>query len=90
MNADLDGGYHFIFFSSQTPLCSMAQNVVLETSMGQIVVELYTEHAPKTCQNFSTLASRNYYNGTIFHRIIPDFMIQGQFLQICACNAWLT
>lgn len=32
---------------------------------------------PKTCQNFSTLASRNYYNGTIFHRIIPDFMIQG-------------
>ncbi|KAK4634614.1 Peptidyl-prolyl cis-trans isomerase-like 1 [Fulvia fulva] len=55
----------------------MAQNVLLETSMGAIVVELYTDHAPKTCQNFSTLASRSYYNGTIFHRIIPDFMIQG-------------
>ncbi|KAI7246877.1 Peptidyl-prolyl cis-trans isomerase-like [Hortaea werneckii] len=55
----------------------MAQNVALETSMGAIVVELYTDHAPKTCQNFSTLAARNYYNGTIFHRIIPDFMIQG-------------
>lgn len=55
----------------------MAQNVVLETSMGAITIELYTEHAPKTCQNFSTLASRNYFNGTIFHRIIPNFMIQG-------------
>lgn len=55
----------------------MAQNVLLETSMGSIVVELYNNHAPKTCQNFSTLASRNYYNGTIFHRIISDFMIQG-------------
>lgn len=55
----------------------MAQNVLLETSMGAIVVELYTEHAPKTCQNFSTLAKRGYYNETIFHRIISDFMIQG-------------
>jgi len=55
----------------------MAQTVVLETTMGNIVCELYTDHAPKTCQNFSTLASRNYYNGTIFHRVIPDFMVQG-------------
>ena len=55
----------------------MAQNVVLETSMGAITIELYTSHAPKTCQNFSTLVSRNYYNNTIFHRIIPNFMIQG-------------
>ena len=55
----------------------MAQNVVLETTMGPITVELYTSHAPKTCQNFSTLASRNYFSNTIFHRIIPGFMIQG-------------
>ena len=55
----------------------MAQNVRLETSMGAIVVELYTDHAPKTCNNFATLASRNYYKNTVFHRIIPDFMIQG-------------
>jgi peptidyl-prolyl cis-trans isomerase-like 1 len=55
----------------------MAQHVVLETTMGAVTLELYTGHAPKTCQNFSTLASRNYYNGTIFHRVIPDFMIQG-------------
>jgi len=55
----------------------MAETVVLETSMGNIVCELYSTHAPRTCQNFSTLASRNYYNRTIFHRIIPDFMVQG-------------
>lgn len=46
-------------------------------SKGTITVELYTDHAPKTCNNFSTLAQRNYYNGLIFHRIIPNFMIQG-------------
>lgn len=55
----------------------MAQNVLIETSMGAITVELYTTHAPKTCTNFSTLASRGYFNGTVFHRIIPNFMIQG-------------
>ncbi|KAI0118329.1 cyclophilin type peptidyl-prolyl cis-trans isomerase [Nemania sp. FL0031] len=55
----------------------MATNVALETSMGTITVELYTTHAPQTCKNFSTLASRGYYDGVIFHRIIPSFMIQG-------------
>ncbi|KAK4102897.1 hypothetical protein N658DRAFT_446489 [Parathielavia hyrcaniae] len=55
----------------------MATDVALETTMGTIVVELYVNHVPKTCQNFSTLASRGYYDGTIFHRIIQDFMIQG-------------
>ncbi|KAF7185249.1 Peptidyl-prolyl cis-trans isomerase-like 1 [Pseudocercospora fuligena] len=54
-----------------------SSTVLLETTMGPITLELYTQHAPKTCQNFTTLASRNYYNNTIFHRIIPDFMIQG-------------
>ncbi|KAL2145549.1 hypothetical protein VTI28DRAFT_6941 [Corynascus sepedonium] len=55
----------------------MATDVALETSMGTIVVELYNQHAPRTCQNFSTLASRGYFDNTIFHRIIKDFMIQG-------------
>ncbi|KAK2048356.1 cyclophilin type peptidyl-prolyl cis-trans isomerase/CLD [Colletotrichum somersetense] len=54
----------------------MTTNVVLETSMGTIVLELYTAHAPKTCTNFSTLASRGYYNDTVVHRIIPNFMVQ--------------
>jgi peptidyl-prolyl cis-trans isomerase-like 1 len=44
---------------------------------GAIVVELYNNQAPKTCRNFATLATRGYYDGTIFHRIIADFMIQG-------------
>jgi len=45
--------------------------------MGDIVVELYWKHAPQTCRNFAELARRGFYNGTKFHRIIPDFMIQG-------------
>ncbi|TEB32687.1 hypothetical protein FA13DRAFT_1731181 [Coprinellus micaceus] len=53
------------------------ESVVLETSMGDIQLELYWNHAPKTCKNFLELAKRGYYNGVIFHRIIADFMIQG-------------
>jgi peptidyl-prolyl cis-trans isomerase-like 1 len=45
--------------------------------MGSITLELYTDHAPRTCKNFLTLAERGYYDGCPFHRIIPDFMIQG-------------
>ncbi|XP_033746485.1 peptidyl-prolyl cis-trans isomerase-like 1 isoform X1 [Pecten maximus] len=52
-------------------------NITLETSMGTIILELYWKHAPNTCRNFAELARRGYYNGTKFHRIIEDFMIQG-------------
>ncbi|KAH6618607.1 peptidyl-prolyl cis-trans isomerase [Boeremia exigua] len=55
----------------------MATEVALETTVGLITVELYNDHAPKTCKNFATLAQRNYFNDLIFHRIIPNFMIQG-------------
>ncbi|KAK4058585.1 Peptidyl-prolyl cis-trans isomerase-like 1 [Microbotryomycetes sp. JL221] len=51
--------------------------VVLETSMGPVSFELYHDHAPKTCRNFKELSRKGYYSGTIFHRIIGDFMIQG-------------
>ncbi|KAF1611968.1 UNVERIFIED_CONTAM: Peptidyl-prolyl cis-trans isomerase-like 1, partial [Eudyptes robustus] len=51
--------------------------VRVQSSMGTFVIELYWEHAPKTCQNFAELARRGYYNNTIFHRIISEFMIQG-------------
>jgi len=54
-----------------------SENVVLETSMGDIYLELYWNHTPKTCKNFSELIKKGYYNGTIFHRIIKDFMVQG-------------
>ncbi|ODM91103.1 Peptidyl-prolyl cis-trans isomerase-like 1 [Orchesella cincta] len=51
--------------------------VQFHTTMGDITIELYWDHAPKTCRNFAELARRGYYNETKFHRIIPDFMIQG-------------
>lgn len=54
----------------------MATDVTLDTSMGPITVELYNDHAPRTCKNFATLAERGYYDGIIFHRVIPSFMLQ--------------
>ncbi|KAK8861551.1 peptidyl-prolyl cis-trans isomerase-like 1 [Kwoniella newhampshirensis] len=54
-----------------------ATYVTFDTSVGSFTVELYNAHAPKTTNNFSKLAERGYYNGVIFHRIIPGFMIQG-------------
>ncbi|CAO3621443.1 unnamed protein product [Cunninghamella blakesleeana] len=53
------------------------KSVLLETSMGPVEIELYWNHAPKTCKNFYELAKRGYYDGVSFHRIISDFMIQG-------------
>lgn len=50
---------------------------VLETSKGTIKFELLEEDAPKTTENFRLLAEKNYYDGVIFHRVIPNFMIQG-------------
>jgi peptidyl-prolyl cis-trans isomerase B (cyclophilin B) len=49
----------------------------LHTNHGAIVLELYPEDAPKTVDNFVTLATDGFYDGVIFHRVIPDFMIQG-------------
>eukprot|EP00455_Lapot_gusevi_P001477 TRINITY_DN1058_c0_g3_i1.p1 TRINITY_DN1058_c0_g3~~TRINITY_DN1058_c0_g3_i1.p1 ORF type:complete len:180 (-),score=8.51 TRINITY_DN1058_c0_g3_i1:286-825(-) len=51
-------------------------NVILETSMGSITLELYWNEAPRTCLNFRELANRGYYNGCIVHRIVKDFVIQ--------------
>lgn len=50
---------------------------VLKTTDGTMVVEFWPEVAPKTVENFKKLASEGFYNGTLFHRIIKDFMIQG-------------
>lgn len=55
---------------------SSAPQVELQTSIGTVIVELYVKHAPKTCKNFRELARRGYYNNTVCHRIIKDFMIQ--------------
>ena len=57
----------------------MAQNpiVTLETTAGVIKAELYPEVAPNTVNNFLSLVQKGFYDGTIFHRVIPGFMIQG-------------
>ncbi|KAJ4310075.1 Peptidyl-prolyl cis-trans isomerase-like 1 [Fusarium piperis] len=55
----------------------MTTNILMETTMGSFTLELYTSHAPKTCNNFATLVRRGYYDGTVFHRVIPNFMVQG-------------
>jgi cyclophilin family peptidyl-prolyl cis-trans isomerase len=49
----------------------------LHTSEGTIELELYPDDAPKTVENFVTLSRDGFYEGVIFHRVIPDFMIQG-------------
>jgi cyclophilin family peptidyl-prolyl cis-trans isomerase len=51
--------------------------VVISTSLGDITVELYKERAPVSVQNFLRYVSEGFYPGTIFHRVIPGFMIQG-------------
>lgn len=63
--------------SGVPPKTWQPSNVTIETTMGQLVLELYWKHAPNTCRNFAELARRGYYNNTKFHRIIKDFMIQG-------------
>src|ERR1700728_2574804 len=46
------------------------KGVIVETNMGALVLELYWDHAPKTCRNFHELAKKGYYNGVLFHRIV--------------------
>ena len=52
-------------------------NVVMETSHGTVTIELEGDKAPITVQNFLAYVDEGFYDGTIFHRVIPDFMIQG-------------
>jgi len=54
-----------------------APRVVLETSLGRIVVELQPDKAPKTAANFEQYVKDGFYDGTVFHRVISGFMIQG-------------
>ena len=53
------------------------KQVTMRTNKGDIVIKLYTDVAPKACENFISLSARGYYDGLIFHRVIKDFMIQG-------------
>ena len=53
------------------------KKAVMETSRGTIELELYADEAPNTVANFEKLANSGFYDGTKFHRVIPNFMIQG-------------
>ena len=62
---------------NQKPTTPKEQIVVVETSMGTFKIALLKDKAPKTCDNFVKLVTKGFYNGLAFHRIIPNFMIQG-------------
>jgi peptidyl-prolyl cis-trans isomerase B (cyclophilin B) len=51
--------------------------VIMDTSKGPLTIELYPKEAPETVSNFLAYVDAGFYNGTIFHRVIPNFMIQG-------------
>ena len=67
----------FVFSGSAALAATSAPLVRLETSLGEVVIELNVEKAPKTCANFLQYVRDGAYNGTIFHRVIDGFMIQG-------------
>ena len=72
----LAGASAFAQSQSQSPAAA-APRVKLATSAGSIVVELAPDKAPKTVQNFLTYVKDKHYDGTVFHRVIDGFMIQG-------------
>src|SRR5688500_2675669 len=55
----------------------MQKSGIISSNLGDIKLEFYPEHAPKTVDNFMELANRGFYDGLIFHRIVPNFVIQG-------------
>ena len=61
---------------SASPAFAENPKVTIETTKGKIVVELYADKAPKTVANFVKLANQGFYNGIVFHRVIPGFMVQ--------------
>jgi peptidyl-prolyl cis-trans isomerase B (cyclophilin B) len=60
-----------------SPMTTSNEVAVIKTSEGEMVVQFWTDAAPNTIENFKKLARQGFYNGTIFHRIIKGFMIQG-------------
>ena len=66
-----------LFLLSVPLLAAPKPRVKLSTSMGEVVIQLEPDAAPKTVANFLNYVHKGFYNGTIFHRVIPNFMIQG-------------
>ncbi len=64
-------------FATENKMTDTSSKVKLTTSLGEIIIQLNPEKAPISSANFLTYVNEGFYNGTIFHRIIPDFMAQG-------------
>lgn len=67
----------FALLMSATLAAAANPQVMLSTTKGEITIELYQDKAPKTVENFLEYVRSGHYDGTIFHRVIPGFMIQG-------------
>ena len=69
--------YTVALFAMSLPVLAANTLVEMRTSAGTIEIELYNDKAPISTKNFESYIKEGFYNGTIFHRVIPDFMIQG-------------
>ena len=59
------------------PVRNTGHYAIIDTDRGTVVIELYPKVAPKTVENFETLTKKGFYNGLTFHRVVPDFVVQG-------------
>ena len=64
-------------FATENTMSETQTKVKLTTNLGEIIIQLNTDKAPVSSANFLTYVNEGFYNGTIFHRVIPDFMAQG-------------
>jgi peptidyl-prolyl cis-trans isomerase A (cyclophilin A) len=71
------GGGFLVFYYTQRGPSGPNPQVVMETSAGTIKIELFQQQAPISVKNFLAYVDNKFYDGTIFHRVMPDFMIQG-------------
>jgi len=67
----------FVVLSNNVIADETSPNAIIETNLGNIELRFFPDIAPKHVENFLTLAKSGFYDGTIFHRVIPGFMIQG-------------
>ncbi len=83
----ITSGFMAVFLIVVLPIYAQAPKtanpvVVIETSLGSITVELFPDKAPKTVENFLSYVKDDFYRGTVFHRVIKGFMIQGGGLTV--------
>ena len=70
----------FLIFSASSACAESKKehaDIIMETSMGTFTIELFDDKAPVTCKNFRTYVNEGFFDGLIFHRVIPGFVIQG-------------